>query len=309
MNRKHALTLGAVGLSIALVPPLAFSQQAAPGNMNILIVCGDENGNYANCTSLDDRSLELHLRLDLGHRVTMMSDDTEEAEMQAAADAADLIIIPESVTSTRVRTKLTATSIPIINMEAFLQDEFQFVDPDGVSVDPGSPEGGAGGTVEEPTGEVEVGHFGSIPDETDIVIVDPSHPLAAGLSGRVTVYTIPAEINWAANEVLAPGVQSVAALPDYPEAQSIYFIHPGDALFDGSPSPNLRISLFTENNNDIGTYHRMTEEGHRLFDAAINWALTYGFGMQESRSKAPHQQSDPYSVHHGPWCLTTPLFD
>ena len=164
-------------------------------------------------------------------------------------------------------------------MEAFLQDEFQFVDPDGVSVDPGSPEGGAGGTVEEPTGEVEVGHFGAIDGETDIVIVDPSHPLAAGLSGRVTVYTIPAEINWAANEVLAPGVQSVAALPDYPEAQSIYFIHPGDALFDGSPSPNLRISLFTENNNDIGTYHRMTEDGHRLFDAAINWALTYGFGM------------------------------
>ena len=279
MNRKHALTLGAVGLSIALAPPLAFGQQAAPGNMNILIVCGDENGNYAKCTSLDDRSLELHLRLDLGHRVTMMPDDTEEAEMQAAADAADLIIIPESVNSGGIGTKLTATSMPVINMEAFLQDEFQFVDPDGVSVDPGSPEGGAGGTVEEPTGEVEVGHFGSIPDETDIVIVDPSHPLAAGLSGRVTVYTIPAEINWAVNEVLAPGVQSVAALPDYPEAQSIYFILPGDALFDGSPSPNLRISLFTENNNDIGTYHRMTEDGHRLFDAAINWALTYGSGM------------------------------
>ena len=279
MNRKHVLTLGALGLSIALAPPLAFGQQAAPGNMNILIVCGDENGTYANCTSLDDRSLELHLRLDLGHHVTMMPDNTEEAEMQAAADAADLIIIPESVTSTRVRTKLTATSIPVINMEAFLQDEFQFVDPDSQSVDPGSPEGGAGGTVEDPTGEVEVGHFGSIPGETDIVIVDPSHPLAAGLSGRVTVYTIPAEINWAATEVLASGVQSVAALPDYPEAQSIYFILPGDALFDGSPSPNLRISLFTENNNDIGTYHRMTEDGHRLFDAAINWALTYGFGM------------------------------
>ena len=162
MNRKHALTLGAVGLSIALAPPLAFGQQAAPGNMNILIVCGDENGNYAKCTSLDDRSLELHLRLDLGHHVTMMPDDTEEAEMQAAADAADLIIIPESVTSNGVGTKLTATSMPVINMEAFLQDEFQFVDPDGVSVDPGSPEGGAGGTVEEPTGEVEIGHFGAI---------------------------------------------------------------------------------------------------------------------------------------------------
>ena len=82
MNRKHVSTLGAVGLSIALAAPPAFGQQAAPGNMNILIVCGDENGTYAKCTSLDDRSLELHLRLDLGHHVTMMPDDTEEAEMQ-----------------------------------------------------------------------------------------------------------------------------------------------------------------------------------------------------------------------------------
>ena len=278
MNGKHTFTLGAAGLSIALAPQLTFGQQAAPRDMNILIVCGDENRTYAKCTSLDDRFLELHLRLDLGHRVTMMPDDTGEAEMQAAADAADLVIVPESVISNSVGTKLTATSTPLINMEAFLQDEFQFVDPDGVTVDPGSPEGGAGGTVEEPTGAVRVGHFGAIAGETDIVIVDPSHPLAAGLSGRVTVYTVPAEINWAANEVLAPGVQSVAALPDYPEAQSIYFVPPGDALFDGSPSPNLRVSLFTENNNDIGTYHRMTEDGHRLFDAAINWALTYGSG-------------------------------
>lgn len=278
MYGKHALKIAATGLSIALAPQLTAGQQAAQGGMNILIVCGDENRTYAKCTSLDDRFLELHLRLDMGHRVTMMPDDTGDADMQAAADAADLVIVPESVLSNSVGGKLTATSTPLINMEAFLQDDFQFVDPNGVTVDPGSPEGGAGGTVEEPTGVVRVGHFGAIADETDITIVDPSHPLAAGLSGRVTVYTIPAEINWAANEVLAPGVHSVAALPDYPEAQSIYFILPGSALFDGSPSPNLRVSLFTENNNDIGTYHRMTKEGHRLFDAAINWALTYSAG-------------------------------
>jgi hypothetical protein len=267
MNRKHAFTLGAIGLSIAFAPELTISQQTAPGDKNILIVCGDENGTYAKCTSIDDRFLELHLRLDMGHHVTMMPDNTGAAEMQAAADAADLIIIPESVLSNSVGKKLIATSTPLINMEAFLQDDFQFVDPNGVTVDPGSPEGGAGGTIENPTGEVRVGHFGAIDGETDIVIV-----------GRVTVYTLPAEINWAANEVLAPGVQSVAALPDFPEAQSIYFVLPGDALFDGSPSPNLRISLFTENNNDIGTYHRMTEDGHRLFDAAINWALAYDSG-------------------------------
>ena len=156
MNRKYAVCLGVAGLTIALAAP-ASGQQAAPGNMNILIICGDENGTYAKCTSLDDRSLELHLRLNLGQQVTMMPDDTAEADMRAAADAADLIIIPESVNSGSVGTKLIAASSPLINMEAFLQDEFQFVDPEGQSVDPGSPEGGAGGTVEEPPGAVAVG--------------------------------------------------------------------------------------------------------------------------------------------------------
>ena len=275
MKGKHGFTLGMTYLSLALASPLVVAQSGSADSRHVLIVCGDENGTYKKCTSIDDRFLELRLRLDMGHQVTMMPDNTPEEEMQAAADAADLVIVPESVLSNFVGGKLTKTTTPVINMEAFLQDDFQFVDPEGVTVDPGSPEGGAGGTVENPTGEVKVGHFGAIDGETDIVIVDTAHPLAAGLSGRISVYSRPAEINWASNEVLAAGVHSIAALPDFPEAQSIYFILPGDALFDGSPSPNLRVSLFTENNNDIGTYHRMTEDGHRLFDAAINWALSF----------------------------------
>ena len=135
-------------------------------------------------------------------------------------------------------------------------------------------------TAAVPLIEPETARIEPVPLPTEVTSpADETVALVVSDDAHVTVYTIPAEINWAANEVLAPGVQSVAALPDYPEAQSIYFIHPGDALFDGSPSPNLRISLFTENNNDLGTYHRMTEDGHRLFDASLNWALTYGSGM------------------------------
>jgi hypothetical protein len=77
--------------------------------LSIYIVCGDENGRYLKCTSIDDRFLELHLRLDMGHRVTMMPDNTDAAEMQAAADAADLVIVPESVLSNLVGDKLIHT--------------------------------------------------------------------------------------------------------------------------------------------------------------------------------------------------------
>lgn len=270
MNWKHALVRGAVGLSIVLSQPL-MAQQAAPANQDILIICGDENGIYEKCTSIDDRYLRNHLILDMGHTVTMIPDTTDHAEMLAAANAADLVIIPESVLSYPMDTALVSTPTPVINLESFLQDNFGFALPDGISVDPGSPEGGAGGTIENPTGEVEVGHYGTFADQTDIIIVDPTHPLAAGLSGRVTVYSRPAQINWAILE--APGAQVVATLTDFPEAASIYYVPKGGELNDGSAAAGLRMTHFIENENEFGTYHRMTEEGHRLFDAAINWAL------------------------------------
>jgi hypothetical protein len=94
------------------------------------------------------------------------------------------------------------------------------------------------------------------------------------LSGRVTVHPIPAEINRASTKVMAPGVHVVATLADYPEAASIYFVPQGGDLFDGSAAPGLRITLFVENDNEIGTHHRMTDDGHRLFDAAVTFALT-----------------------------------
>ena len=40
-------------------------------------------------------------------------------------------------------------------------------------------------------------------DQLSIVITNPNHPLAAGLSGRVQVYRVPREMNWGAH--LAPG--------------------------------------------------------------------------------------------------------
>ena len=327
MNRKQALTLGAVGLSAVLAAPLVFAQQAGPGNKNILIICGTENNIYTACTSLDDVWLRNHLRLDMGHNVTTIAHNADAAEMLAAADAADLVIIPESVTSGQVGRKVVSTTTPIIQMESFLQDEFGFVNPEAPTVDPGTPDGVTLGQLEDawemladigltidiqyevpaaPAGadaaaiaalaedayeaaveaaleaaaaEIEKPLFGAIPDVTDLIIVDPTHPLAAGLSGRVTVYPIPAEMNWAMAETLAPGVHVVATLSGYPEAATIYYIPEGGELFDGTPAPGLRITLFVENSNAIGTHHRMTEDGHRLFDAAVTWALSEGAAM------------------------------
>jgi hypothetical protein len=128
---------------------------------------------------------------------------------------------------------------------------------------------------------------GAIVDQVALVITNPSHPLAAGLSGRVQVYRVLREMNWGAH--LAPGVQVVATLApsleaagdaagntatDYSGAAVLHYVSKGGALAEGATAAGLRIQFFVENENGPGTFNLMTEDGFRLFDAAVNWALT-----------------------------------
>ena len=120
-----------------------------------------------------------------------------------------------------------------------------------------------------------------------VVITNPNHPLAAGLSGRVQAYRVLREMNWGAH--LAPGAQVVATLApsleaagdaaantatDYSGAAVIYYVPKGGALAEGATAAGLRIQYFVENENGPGTYNLLTPEGFRLFDAAVTWALT-----------------------------------
>jgi hypothetical protein len=124
-------------------------------------------------------------------------------------------------------------------------------------------------------------------DQLYVVITNPNHPLAAGLSGRVQAYRVPREMNWGAH--LAPGAQVVATLApfleaagdasantatDYSGAAVIYYVPKSGALAEGATAAGLRIQYFVENENGPGTYNLLTPEGFRLFDAAVNWALT-----------------------------------
>ena len=102
MTRKHTLTIAAVGLSSLLSAPPASPQQAAPGNKAILMICGDENGTSTVCTSIDDIALKNRLEINMGHRVRMMPHTANAGDMLAAANAADLVIIVESVNSASI---------------------------------------------------------------------------------------------------------------------------------------------------------------------------------------------------------------
>ena len=378
MTRKYALTVVAVGLSILLSALLsaspAFMQQAGPGNKNILIICGDENGTTMLCTSIDDVTLKNRLEVNMGHHVKMMPHNVDATQMLAAANAADLVIIVESVNSGTIGKKLVSTPTPILSSESFLQDEFGLVVPPFVPVDPGYPggmteaqlrsaaqllqnagfmldievppaapaaanaapgatqpagrganpagrganpggrganpagpganpagrggiPGGRGGTpaytaarnaaIAKAVAGVTAPSHGVTVDQLYLVITNPNHPLAAGLSGRVQAYRVLREMNWGAH--LAPGAQVVATLApsleaagdaaanaatDYSGAAVIYYVPKGGALAESATAAGLRIQYFVENENGPGTYNLLTPEGFRLFDAAVTWALT-----------------------------------
>jgi len=280
MSRNRVGTIAGVCLSLLVVAPV-YAQRgqqqrigAPPTGKNIVMIVGNENGTVLPGTSISDVFIKNHLELDLGHKVIRIPDSTEADKMLAFANAADLVIVVESVGSGTVGKKLVSTPTPILTSEAFLQDEFGLVNPQGKPLDPGLPDAGA---------------FGAIENQSAITIVNPGHPLAAGLKGRVQVYRFPREMNW--GKETAPGVEAIATLTDYPTAKLIYLVRKGAKLYDGSPAPGLRIQFFVENDNETGTANLMTPDGLKLWSAAVKYALATD--QPATRPAMPPQDPPP----------------
>ena len=141
---------------LCLMVVVGCSATIAMGDNILFIVNDPTEGSFQNDAIIKD------LLESLGHTVTYFDDDEDEAATEIAAAAADLVYISESVGSGGIREEITEIETPIIVGEPYAWDEM------------GMTRGG-GGTSAVAT--------------TDITIVSPGHPMAAGLSGTVTVLT------------------------------------------------------------------------------------------------------------------------
>lgn len=231
-------------------------EQSLQGS-TILMIVGDDNGTAEPGKGTGDLFIRDHIEKKLGHKVTMGIDTDPADELYVSAVGADLVIISESVTSQKLKDKLVSVITPIINYESFLQDEFGCTAP-GPSVDPGEPEGNA---------------YGVRNKDTEIKIVKPGHPLAAGLEGNVEVYREPRQVTWGK---VVKGATVVATLSDNTAGAVIYFFEEGSELYDGTTAAGMRIGFFIEEENITGTSNYLTEDGLRLFDAAVKFALESG---------------------------------
>lgn len=246
---------------------------------NILMVVGDSNGmnpvgtmGTAKGTGPGDVFLKNRLQDVLGHKVTMIADTTAKPMLLQAANAADLVIMCESLNSGSVLTALKPSTTPILSHEAFLQDDFGFVDPSGMVF----PAGAAGGC--DPGKPPACTYGAMVADHLDIV--SPTHPLAAGLTGSVKLYTTPGdpgrepgglEVNWGK---AGPGAEIIASVTGFPTAATFYVYHKGATLFDGTKAAAMRMQLWFEDDNTTGTLNFSTAEGLKMFDNAVNYAFT-----------------------------------
>ena len=176
----------------------------------------------------------------LGHTIVVRN----AREVRAAdANGKDLVLISESSESVDVKNKLRDVPVPLITWEGWLFDDLGM------------------------TGLTEEQDYGELTTETSIRVTDPTHPLAAGLSGDVHT----AIVNNGTSNKFHWGVPNqnaiIVATTLANGSRAHIFAYEQGAMMVGLFAPARRVGF----HNATGT--NLTLDGWRLFDAAVRWAV------------------------------------
>ena len=228
-NRLIAFSLSI--LTLLVVPATASS---------ILFVVGSAT------LTTPDNSMKTLLE-GMGHVLTIKT-----GALTTTADAAgkDLVLVSASVSSPDVNIKFKAVTQPVMVLEVLIFDDMAM------------------------TGITSGTHYGSTASQTGITIFTPrlpslegsAHPMAAGLSGTVTVYTSAQTVNWG---VPGPGAENIAGITTDGTKVTI-FGYPAGATMVGMNAPGRRVGFFPE----VTGPSVLTTAGTNLFKAAVNWAMS-----------------------------------
>jgi hypothetical protein len=215
-----------------LPPDARIEPDAAPAAQLVQLVVGDPAAPFPG-----DIALRTVLALHRPGLSVRLHDDG------AAVDVEDvrLVVIAGSVSSDTVRGKYRDVAVPVLCLEYTLFDDLGMT-----AAQEETDLGGAGGT-------------------SQVGILDEGHPLAAGLSGLVTVVSAPSNLSWGNPR---PGAARVASIPGLPSRVAV-FAYPKGAAMAALPAPARRLGFFALESAAA----RLSEEGIQLLGAAIDWAL------------------------------------
>jgi hypothetical protein len=196
-----------------------------PSSDEVTLVVGDED-------DLDQSDEEISDLLDdLGFDVNEVDDDDDNEE----AEDSGLVIIAGSAVASNLEDEYSNERIPVLIMDNGFLPEMGMTDEDDRNT--------SGQTNSE---------------ELDIVLA--SHPMAAGLSGRVEVVDDRAQLQWGQPSADADIIAQVAE----DREPAIFLYERGDNMVNGT-APERRISFFAGDDAS----EDLSEQGEQLFEAAV----------------------------------------
>jgi hypothetical protein len=220
------------------------NQAAATPSSQVLFVVGS--------TTLSAADAALRTRLqNAGFVVTVMNANATANDAQGKI----LVVISSTVNPATVGTKFRNLALPVVTWE------------NGIYGNMGM------------TGLTSGTDFGTATKQTALTIVNPSHPLAAGLSGTVTVVTASSTFSWGVPNANAATVATLTAN----SSRAVIFGYATGAAMPGLAAPARRVGFFL---NDT-TAASINASGGALFDAAVSWATHSGPGNLAAPSSAP----------------------
>jgi DNA-binding protein YbaB len=201
---------------------------------------------WAIATETSDAAILARLVRHFGFEVTVTSDLAVQA---ADTVGAKLVVVSESAFSADLGTKLRDIAVPVIVLEPAQFDEMGM------------------------TAEVWQTDQGDALGKTQIEIVSPTHPLAGGLAGTVTVTTGDSKFIWGKPSSAA---SKVAKIPGTTDQWAVFGYDTGSAMV-GMNAPARRVGLFPGRD----TSALLTANGWRFFDAAVAWTTSIADAKKE----------------------------
>jgi hypothetical protein len=245
-NEREVLGHNLVSLAVkntAQSSPFAtFNSREAASNQPQLLLWSTQPRNallVVGSTTLNTGDNAIKTRLqNLGFTVTAKAagSNANSAINTSDADGKTLVLISSTVTPANVTNKFRNVTVPVLTWESGLFD-YQ--------------------------GMTEAG-FGTMNSQTDVVIINSSHPLAAGLSGTQTV-AASGSFSWGTPTANAARIATLNG----DATKFVIFGYDNMAAMPGLEAPARRVGLFLT--DTTAASFTVNVNGGLLFDAAVKW--------------------------------------
>lgn len=229
--KLSAINLGISEVEWGLLNVAGLLQQ--PGDFlhkRALLVVADA----ANLTN--DESLLRDRLVSLGYNVILQTDDTSAT---SNATGMNVVVISASTDDKKILNKYASVAVPVVVINRFLYDDMRMV---------------------------ASGAFQSAASQTQVAISASSHPLAAGYTVAVPVYSSSTSLQWG---TVGSGAVNVATVVGNSSRSAIFGYDIGSSMV-GMTAPARRVGFFLWTDGA----RRWTAAGSNLFEAAITWAVS-----------------------------------